>query len=173
MLGSLLFVLGGDSFGLAVAVSFLFAEIVLTRYGHTRAGYSIGCLFFAFGDVIAIWSEVARDNSAFQITLAAMAAAWAVGAVRAPLAWQGHRSGNERMVRVADGIQVGVGAVTLALRFPGLIAAIVGASYLGAAAIACWAVADILVGRLQMAAFSSVYCRHALHMSKPNPRIPT
>jgi len=50
MASSCLFLLGGDSAGIVVALSFLIAEIILARYGHTRAGYSAGGLFFSFGD---------------------------------------------------------------------------------------------------------------------------
>jgi hypothetical protein len=149
MAGSCLFLLGGDTSGLIVTVSFLLAEIVLARSGHTRAGYSIGCALFSFGDALAVTSEVAKDNSAFQITLAAMAATWAIGALRAPIAWYGARCGLPNFVRVADALQPLVGTTTLILRLPGMITAINGANYLGAAAVACWGAADMLVGRLQ------------------------
>ena len=84
MAGSCLFLLGGDSAGIVIALSFLVAEIILTRYGHTRAGYSAGGLFFAFGDALAMFSVVASGNKGFQVTLALMAGAWLIGAARAP-----------------------------------------------------------------------------------------
>src|SRR5215472_17603779 len=59
MAGSCLFLLGGDSAGIVIALSFLAAEIILTRYGHTRAGYSAGGLLFSFGDALAMISVVA------------------------------------------------------------------------------------------------------------------
>jgi hypothetical protein len=149
MAGSCLFLLGGDTSGYIITASFLVAEIVLTRSGHTRAGYSIGAALFSFGDALAVTSNVAAHNSAFQIALAAMAAAWALGALRGPLAWYGTRYRTPTLVRLADALQPSVGAAILALRLPGIIAAIGGGNFLGAAAIMCWAVADILLGRLQ------------------------
>src|SRR5260370_33046890 len=73
MAGSCLFLLGGDTSGIVVSLSFLAAEIILTRFGHTRAGYSGGCILFAFGDALAVTSEGASGNGAFQITLALIA----------------------------------------------------------------------------------------------------
>src|ERR1700692_1925513 len=86
MAGSCLFLFGGDASGIVVTLSFLVAEIILTRSGHTRSGYSIGCALFSFGDGLAVTSHVAAGNSAFQITLAIMAATWAIGALRGPIA---------------------------------------------------------------------------------------
>ena len=86
MAGSCLFLLGGDSAGIVIALSFLAAEIILTRYGHTRAGYSAGGLLFSFGDALAVISVVASGNKGFQVALALMAGAWLVGAARAPIA---------------------------------------------------------------------------------------
>lgn len=149
MAGSCLFLLGGDASGLIVAASFLAAEIVLTRSGHTRTGYSIGCALFSFGDALAVTSEVASGNNAFQIALSAMAAAWAIGALRGPLAWYGMLQNKATLVTLADALQPAAGTTTLILRLPGMITAISGANYLGAAAVACWGIADVLVGRLQ------------------------
>lgn len=149
MAGSCLFLLGGDRIGFFVAFFFLIAEVILARFGHTRAGYSAGCLLFAYGDGLAVASEVARGNGVFQISLGIMAAAWLVGAMRAPLAWFGERENNDALIAAADALQPIAGIATLALRFPGIAAAISGASYVGAAAIVCWAASDILVGRLQ------------------------
>jgi hypothetical protein len=149
MAGSCLFLLGGDTSGFIITASFLVAEIILTRSGHTRSGYSIGCALFAFGDAVAVTSRVAAGNSLFQIALAAMAATWALGALRGPLAWYGTRHDNPSMVRFADALQPLAGVLTLALRLPGMIAAISGGNLLGAAAVGCWGIADILVGRLQ------------------------
>jgi hypothetical protein len=152
MAGSCLFLLGGDASGFIVTASFLIAEIVLTRAGHTRAGYSIGCCLFAFGDALAVTSNVAAHNGAFQIALALMAATWTIGAMRGPLAWFGIRHDRPRIVRFADALQPIAGTLTLALRLPGIISAIAGGNLLGAAAVTCWGIADILVGRLQDAA---------------------
>lgn len=149
MAGSCLFLLGGDASGVIVSASFLIAEIVLTRSGHTRAGYSIGCALFSFGDALAVTSNVAANNSAFQITLAAMAATWAIGALRGPLAWCGSRFGKPELIRLADALQPTAGVLTLMLRLPGLLTAVGGGNLLGAAAVACWAIADILVGRVK------------------------
>jgi hypothetical protein len=149
MAGSCLFLLGGDTSGFIVTASFLVAEIILTRSGHTRSGYSIGCALFAFGDALAVTSNVAAGNSIFQILLAVMAATWAIGALRGPLAWYSQRRDNPSMVRFADALQPLAGALTLALRLPGMIAAVIGGNMLGAAAVACWGIADVLVGRLQ------------------------
>jgi hypothetical protein len=149
MAGSCLFLLGGDTSGFIITASFLVAEIILTRSGHTRSGYSIGCALFSFGDAVAITSKVAADNRAFQIALAAMATTWALGALRGPLAWYGTQHDNPSTVRFADALQPVAGVMTLALRLPGMIAAISGGNLLGAAAVGCWAIADVLVGRLQ------------------------
>ena len=149
MAGSCLFLLGGDTSGIVISVSFLIAEIVLTRWGHLRAGYSFGGALFAFGDAVAVTSNVAADNKAFQIALAAMAAAWALGVLRAPLAWLGERYDRPGLVRFADALQPVVGVLILTLRLPGIIAAISGGNFLGAAAVTCWGIADVLVGRLQ------------------------
>jgi hypothetical protein len=149
MAGSCLFLLGGDTAGIAISLSFLIAEIILTRYGHTRAGYSAGGLLFSFGDALAVVSAVASGNKGFQIALGLMAAAWLVGVARAPLAWLGERHGNAGMVKAADALQPIVGVSILLLRIPGIITGLAGGSYIGAAAIACWGAADILVGRLQ------------------------
>jgi len=149
MAGSCLFMLGGDASGTIVTLSFIVAEIVLVRHGHRRAGYSAGCALFSFGDALAVFSEVAHGNPAFQITLAAMAVTWLVGAARAPLAWLGERSQRPALVAAADALQPISGVLTIVLRLPGIVTAIGGANYLGAAAVACWAAADILVGRLQ------------------------
>jgi hypothetical protein len=149
MAGSCLFLLGGDATGIVVSLCFLVAEIIFARFGHTRAGYSSGCLLFSYGDALAMTSEVAHGNRAFQITLFIMAAAWLIGAARAPLAWFGERRGRPAVVAAADALQPIAGVATLAMRFPGIVTAVGGASYLGAAAIACWAASDVLVGRLQ------------------------
>jgi len=149
MAGSCLFLLGGDTSGFIITASFLFAEIILTRSGHTRSGYSIGCALFSFGDALAVTSNVAAGNSIFQILLAVMAATWALGALRGPLAWYGARHDNPLMVRYADALQPLAGVLTLALRPPGMVAAVIGGNYLGAAAVACWGIADVLLGRLQ------------------------
>jgi len=149
MLGSCLFLLGGDVSSVAVSASFLVAELILTRTGHTRAGYSIGCALFSLGDALAVMTSVAQDNGAFQATLVAMAATWLIGAARAPLAWLGGRTQRPAVVAVADALQPIAGSATLVLRFPGLLAALVGGSFVGAAAVACWSAADILLGRLQ------------------------
>jgi hypothetical protein len=151
MAGSCLFLLGGDLTGFLVTLSFLIAEIVLTRSGHTRSGYSIGCALFALGDALAMIAEVARGNSVFQITLGAMALSWTVGAFRAPIAWYGERHGNAAFIRIADALQPITGIATLVLRIPAIVAAISGANFLGAAAVTCWAISDILIGRLQQA----------------------
>jgi hypothetical protein len=149
MAGSCLFLLGGDKSGFIITASFLVAEIILTRSGHTRSGYSIGCALFSFGDAVAVTSNVAADNSAFQIALAAMAVTWALGALRGPLAWYGTQHDSPSMVRFADALQPLAGILTLALRLPGMIAAVSGGNFLGAAAVGCWAIADVLVGRLR------------------------
>jgi hypothetical protein len=149
MAGSCLFLLGGDTSGFIITASFLVAEIILTRSGHTRSGYSIGCALFSFGDAVAVTSRVAADNRAFQIALAAMAATWALGALRGPLAWYGTQHDNPTMIRFADALQPIAGALTLALRVPGIITAVSGGNFLGAVAVACWGIADVLVGRLQ------------------------
>ncbi|HWX82037.1 MAG TPA: hypothetical protein VNZ48_00430 [Xanthobacteraceae bacterium] len=149
MAGSCLFLLGGDTSGFIVTASFLVAEIILARSGHTRSGYSIGCALFSFGDALAVTSNVAAGNNIFQILLAIMAATWAIGALRGPLAWYGARHDNSSIVRFADALQPLAGALTLALRLPGMIAAVSGGNSLGAAAVACWGLADILLGRLQ------------------------
>jgi hypothetical protein len=151
MAGSCLFLFGGDLTGFLVTFSFLIAEIVLTRSGHTRSGYSIGCALFAFGDALAMMAEVARGNDAFQITLGAMALSWTVGAFRAPIAWYGQRRGNATIIRIADALQPITGSAMLVLRIPAIITAISGANYLGTAAVICWAISDILIGRLQQA----------------------
>jgi hypothetical protein len=148
MAGSSLFLFGGNATGVLIALSFLFAEIILTRFGHTRGGYSGGCLLFASGDAVAVTSDIASGNGAFQAMLAIMAAAWMLGAVRAPLAWYGERSGRARLVTAADMLQPIAGMAILVLRVPGIVTAAGGASYLGAAAVACWGASDILVGRL-------------------------
>jgi hypothetical protein len=149
MLGSCLFLFGGDTTGSLVTLSFVVAEIVLARSGHTRSGYSTGCALFALGDALAVMAEVARENSAFQITLGAMALSWTVGALRAPIAWYGERRDNPVLIRTADALQPIAGAITLLLRIPAIITATSGANYLAAMAVACWAVSDILIGRLQ------------------------
>jgi hypothetical protein len=151
MAGSCLFLLGGDLIGFLVTLSFLIAEIVLTRSGHTRSGYSVGCALFAFGDALAMIAEIARENNAFQITLAAMALSWTVGAFRGPIAWYGERHGNAAFIRIADALQPITGIAMLILRIPAIVAAISGANFLGAAAVTCWAISDILIGRLQQA----------------------
>jgi hypothetical protein len=148
MAGSALFLAGGDPTGIAVAASFLIAEIILTLYGHRRAGYSVGCALFAFGDLLAVTSALTLDNVAFQFALVAMALTWSAGSLRAPLAWLGNRSGNHALTGFADALQPLAGIATLALRLPGILTAIFGGSYLGAAAVSCWAIADILVGRV-------------------------
>jgi hypothetical protein len=149
MAGSCLFLLGGDTSGFIITASFLVAEIILTRSGHTRSGYSVGCALFSFGDALAVTSRVAADNRAFQIALAAMAATWALGALRGPLAWYGTQHDKQSLVRFADVLQPLAGVLTLALRLPGMIAAVSGGNLLGAVAVACWGIADVLVGRLQ------------------------
>lgn len=149
MAGSCLFLFGGDTSGFIVTASFLVSEIVLTRWGHTRAGYSLGCALFAFGDALAVTSNVAAHNNVFQIALAAMAATWALGAMRAPLVWYGSWQGSRSVIRFADALQPVTGVLTLALRLPGILSAIAGGNMLGAAAVTCWGIADILVGRLQ------------------------
>jgi hypothetical protein len=149
MAGSCLFLLGGDASGVVVSLSFLVAEIILARFGHRRVGYSSGCALFAFGDALAVTSEVASGNQAFQIALAIMAAAWVIGAVRAPLAWLGERLGRPAVIAAADLLQPIAGVATLTLRIPGMVTAIGGGNILGAVAVACWGTADILVGRLQ------------------------
>ena len=121
MAGSCLFLLGGDSAGIVIALSFLVAEIILTRYGHTRAGYSAGGLFFSFGDALAVISVVASGNKGFQVTLALMAGAWLIGAARAPIAWLGERCGSAAIVAAADALQPIVGIATLVLRIPGIV----------------------------------------------------
>ena len=152
MAGSCLFIVGGDSSGLLVTFSFICAEIVLARYGHYRSGYSIGCLLFSIGDVLAINSEVAKGNHEFQIVLGIMATVWALGALRSPIAWYAERFKRPYWMVVADGLQPLIGTTTLILRIPGLITAFVGGNYLGGIAVACWAASDILVGRLQYSA---------------------
>lgn len=149
MVGSCFFLLGGDANGALVSASFLLAEIVLARYGHTRSGYSLGCLLFSFGDALAIKSEVASLNPGFQITLALMAASWLIGAFRAPLHWLGRHRHSPLLLIVADALQPISGIATLVLRIPALISAIGGGSPIGAVAIACWAASDVFVGRLQ------------------------
>ncbi|QPF88512.1 hypothetical protein [Bradyrhizobium commune] len=149
MAGSSLFLFGGDSAGIVISLSFLVAEIILTRYGHTRAGYSAGGLLFSFGDALAVISTVASGNAGFQIALALMAGTWLIGAARAPVAWFGERRGSAALVRAADALQPIVGVAILALRIPGIVTGLAGGNYIGAAAIACWGAADVLVGRLQ------------------------
>lgn len=149
MAGSSLFTLGGDLTGITVTASFLVAEAILTRWGHTRAGYSAGAALFAIGDGLATLSNVADGNHAFQIALTGMAVTWGLGALRAPLAAIGQKLNKPNLVRIADGIQPVVGTLALIQRLPGIAAAFVGAKYIGAAAVTCWAISDVLVGRLQ------------------------
>ena len=149
MIGSCLFLFGGDTTGFLVTFSFLVAEIVLARSGHTRSGYSIGCALFALGDALAVMAEVSSENTALQITLGAMALSWTVGAFRAPIAWYGERCHNPALIRIADALQPIAGAATLLLRIPAIITAISGTNYLAAIAVACWAASDVLIGRLQ------------------------
>jgi hypothetical protein len=149
MAGSCVFFFGGDVSGAVVSVSFIAAELTLARWGHRRAGYSIGCALFSFGDVVAVISKVAYANRAFQATLLAMAAIWAIGALRAPAAWLGQTLARPWLVACADAIQPLAGTMLLILRIPGIAAAFIGANYLGVAALSCWAVSDVLVGRLQ------------------------
>jgi hypothetical protein len=149
MLGSCLFLFGGDGAGVVVTLSFLAAEVILTRAGHLRVGYSLGCLLFALGDALAVTTMAAHGNRAFQTTLAVMAAAWLIGAARAPLAWYGRHVARPELVTAADALQPLAGIATLLLRIPGLLTALAGSSFLGAAAVACWAASDVLIGRLQ------------------------
>jgi hypothetical protein len=160
LVGSCVFLFGGDATGVYTTFIFLFAEIVFTRFGHSRKGYSIGCMLISFGDVLAAKSAIANDNEAFQFTLFAMAFIWGVGALRYPLASYGRRFQKARFVKYADALQPAISLAVLATRFPGLLAAILGSNYLGATAISCWAAADVLLGRLQH--FSMAFYRHTL-----------
>ena len=65
------------------------------------------------------------------------------------IAWLGERRGSAAMVAAADALQPVVGIAILVLRIPGIVTGLAGGSYIGAAAIACWGAADVLVGRLQ------------------------
>lgn len=149
MAGSCLFLLGGDFNGLIVTLSFLAAEVILIRAGHTRFGYSIGCILFAIGDGIAVRSALANGNALFQWTLGVMALAWAVGSSRACFAWLGNKFAYPKWIQAADGIQFGVGIVVLALRIPAICAAMAGGNYFASIAVGLWVLSDILIGRLQ------------------------
>lgn len=152
MAGSSLFVFGGDVADAAVTGSFLAAEVTLTKWGHTRLGYSIGAGFFALGDGLATMANATHDNNLLQTSLAAMAGVWTVSALRAPLAYLGEHLNSPNLVRVANALQPITGLSNLTLRVPGISTACMGGNHLAAAAVTCWAISDVLVGRLQNAA---------------------
>lgn len=175
LIGSCVFLLGGDTTGVIVTSIFLTAEIVFTRFGHSREGYSVGCLLICFGDALAARSAIANSNEAFQFALTAMAVVWGMGALRWPLAWYGNRFKENKFVKLADALQPLTALATLTLRIPGFAAAIIGTNYLGAIAIGCWAAADILLGRLRYfsVAFFSYTLNQALNDTESRNRIAT
>jgi len=141
MVGSALFLFSGDVSGLVITGSFFGAEIIFAKWGHLRGGYSLACLLLAFGDALASIANVSAGNVIFQYLLLAMAGTWVIGAARWPV--------YQFLPSVGDKLQPISGGLTLALRIPGIIAAFVGGNFLGMAAVTCWAIADVLIGRLQ------------------------
>jgi hypothetical protein len=148
LIGSAMFLFGGDPNGIFATSIFLAAEVLLTRYGHSREGYSAGCFLLASGDLLAANSLIAAGNRPFEVALVAMAAVWLVGALRYPLTLYGQRAQEIGLVKFGDRLQPIVGTAILALRVPGIVVAAAGLNYPGTTAIACWAAADILLGRL-------------------------
>lgn len=152
--GSIIPIVSGDIHSIAAAIAFAVAEVTFMFKGHTHAGYSIGALAFAAGDIVLASSDAVASNPALRTALLLMGAAWAVGILRAPLHKLAMVEGlSPTFHRVAGDvsrlIQPTVGASCLALRLPGLVTAAMGGNYLIATAITLWGASDVLCGRLQ------------------------
>lgn len=153
--GSLLPLAAGDVQSIAAAACFAFSEVTFARAGHTVKGYSLGAAGFAIGDYLLAASAATQANTALQLALVAMGAAWTIGVLRYPLEAVAAASSNNRPVlarRAAAAsrvIQPVVGVSCLALRVPGLLTAAAGRNVLMLGAIGLWAASDVLCGRLQ------------------------
>ncbi len=149
----------GDPASIVGTFLFTAAELTFARYGHTRWGYSLGAAAFAAGDFLVALSPSVAANENLQTMLFGMAAAWAIGVVRAPLAAAAFYVKNPNvqkvMTRVADGVQPVVGSLILLQRIPGIVAAFHGGNRLVGTAMLLWGVSDVLTGRVHKAVGSA------------------
>ena len=157
--GSLCPLASGDIQSVAAAIAFAAAETGFMLRGHTAAGYSLGALGFAAGDIVLATSEAVSGNPALQASLLMMGAAWGIGTLRAPLE---RLASTERLApafRRAASVTARlippiVGSSCLATRLPGLGTALASGNYVIASAIGLWGISDVLCGRLQSHAAS-------------------
>lgn len=143
--GSLIVLAAGDMQGIFSTLLFLASELILTRKGHESWGYSLGCAGLSLGDFLLCFSHATSGNPALQVTMALMASAWVLGALRYPL---------ERisMRKLAGLIPPLVGSTNPALRIPALCTAIFTGDHFNAVMFASnvfWGISDILLGRVQ------------------------
>lgn len=140
--GSTIPALNGDTESLVAAGLFAGSEITFMRAGHKTEGYSLGAAGLCGGDFVLACSDSVSGNPALQASLLAMAAVWGVAATRYPIEAMGFN-------RVAGAIPPVTGAASLSMRVPGIMTAAGAGNYPVMVAIGCWAISDVLCGRLQ------------------------
>ena len=132
---------------------FTAAEITFARYGHKRAGYSIGAGFLCIGDIAVALSPALSHSHDLQRALFCMAAIWSIAACRALITLLADHLNNDaakkNFYRVADVfIPPLVGISIIIMRIPGIISACAVDNYFVAVGIALLGISDILAGRL-------------------------
>ncbi len=142
----------GDTESALATGSFLAAQVSLMTKGHTAWGYSLGATFFAAGQVVLVHSPAIQDNQGLQLSLYAVAAAWALGALRYPFTVAASKTDGDlskTLNIIADRLQNISGTANIALKIPGIAAAASQEDYLMTTVIGMWMASDYLAGRIQ------------------------
>lgn len=142
----------GDTESAMATGSFLAAQVSLMTKGHTPWGYSLGAAFFAAGQVVLVHSPTIQDNQSLQLSLYAVAAAWALGALKYPFTIGASKTDgglSEKLNIIADRLQNISGSANIVLKIPGIAAAASQEDYLMTTVIGMWMVSDYLAGRIQ------------------------
>jgi len=155
MAGSLLILITGDMESAGATASFLVAETIFSVKGHTSWGYSLGCALIAFGDGLLPFSHATFDNPVLQATVGLFAATWIIGGLRYPLGCVAFRARRHApklfrsLIKIAVAIPPVIGILIFLQRLPALASATIGGNYVMLGAVSLWALADILLGRVQ------------------------
>ncbi len=150
--GNFILIAGGKGAPRLAATSFFAAEGSFAAFGNTVPGYSAGAAFFSIGDLLLAKDHMAAGRKSLGRCMGAMGLAWAIGALRYPCELISQHSKNEDVKlffkKTADTIPLVVSVINLPLRVPGIYNAFKSGDKRLGIAISCWAVSDLLTGRL-------------------------
>lgn len=140
--GSCLVILMGDVQSVIATALFVASNGLFIARGHTVWGYSCAALALALGYGALAFSDALTKDLALNLTLCALACAWAAASLRWPL----DRAGQGRIAKALPPL---VGVIVTVIRIPALLAAAIAGQWVLLVAMLFWTAADLLAGRVQ------------------------